>query len=337
MPTNLHALIRYRTIDECLRKKGRIWTWESLSEACGDKIYEYEGIDVLPSRRTIMYDIKHMRSGELGYHAPIKYDRLKKSYFYSDSDFSIQKFPLSNEDMFELQYALSILKNLKGFKDTSGIENIITKLEHTATLTNPVKKEIILFDHSLNEPGQRWLDNLYHHIKSDHVIHISYQPFYLDQPYERIISPYLLKEYDNRWFLICWDHEKKDIRNFALDRLISVEKALIRYHRDPSFDPAVYFHQVIGVTVPRNKKPQVIHMRVDIQDANYLITKPLHTSQRHLKQLKDYSLFSIEVIPNYELESVLLSFGEKLTVMKPVWLRKKLEQRAKGLFSAYQE
>ncbi len=335
MPTNLHALIRYRTIDECLSKKGRIWTWEELSSACADKIYEYEGIDVLPSRRTIMYDIQHMRSGKLGYHAPIAYDRLRKSYFYEDPDFSIQKFPLNRDDLFELQYALSILKNFQGFENTSGIENIITKLEHTVTLQEPTTKEIIAFDHSLNEPGQKWLHQLYDFIQNENVLRIRYQPFHLDKPYERIISPYLLKEYDNRWFLVCWDHDRNSIRNFALDRLLAVQKEPIRYYLDPKFDADVYFKSVIGVTVPQKTKPQKILIRVEATDAKYLLTKPLHPTQLMVKEKDSYSDFSIEVIPNFELESVLLSFGERLTVMKPVSLRRKLRDRLEQQVSKY--
>lgn len=335
MPTNLHALIRYRTIDECLRKKNRTWTWEDLSSACADRIYEYEGTDTLPSRRTIMYDIKHMRSGELGYQAPIAYDRGNKSYYYADPEFSILEFPLNREDVFELQYALSILKNMKGFKDTSGIENIITKLEHNVTLSQSADRQIIHFDHSLNEPGQRWLDTLYDHIKQKHVLEITYQPFYRDQPYQRTISPYLLKEYDQRWFLICYDHLRKDLRNFALDRLIKAEKILVRYHEATDLDPDLYFKNVIGVTLPRRQKPQLVVFRVYGDDAKYLQTKPLHASQQKLDESNQTVDFSIRVIPNFELESVLFSFGERLEVIKPRTLRRKLAARTQQMAKRY--
>ena len=277
-----------------------------------------------------------MRSGKLGYEAPIIYDRGNKTYYYQDPEFSIQQFPLNREDVFELQYALSILKNMKGFKDTSGIENIITKLEHNVTLSQTSERQIIHFDHSLNEPGQRWLDRLYDHIKEKHVLKISYQPFYLDKPYERKISPYLLKEYDNRWFLICWDHDRKALRNFALDRLRSLEKELLRYHEYEELDPDLYFKNIIGVTLPKKQKPIQIAYRVFGDDAKYLQTKPLHASQEILKESEHWVDFKVCVIPNYELESVLLSFGDQLEVLRPSSLRHKLAQRVKSLWDRYQ-
>lgn len=327
MPTNLHALIRYRTIDECLTKRYRKWTWQDLAEACAEKIYEYEGIDVTPSRRTIMYDIQYMRDGKLGYFAPIVYERASKSYSYDDPEFSIQKFPLSKDDIFELEYALSILKNFKGFQNTTGIENIITKLEHTVTLQEASKKEIIHFDHSLNEPGQKWLHMLYDFIQNENAIKITYQPFYLDQPYQRIISPYIIKEYDNRWFLICWDHTREDIRNFALDRLLEIEKEPVRYHKDPDFDASQYFENIIGVTLPKNQKIEEVVLEAAEEDAKYLITKPLHISQEIISKSEQSTIFTIKVIPNFELESVLLALGERIQILKPAHLKNKIKER----------
>ena len=43
MPANRNALIRYKTIDNCLRNKYRRWTLEDLIDACSDALYEYEG------------------------------------------------------------------------------------------------------------------------------------------------------------------------------------------------------------------------------------------------------------------------------------------------------
>ena len=44
MPVNKNALIRYKTIDRCLRNKYRRWTLDDLVEACSDALNEMEGI-----------------------------------------------------------------------------------------------------------------------------------------------------------------------------------------------------------------------------------------------------------------------------------------------------
>jgi hypothetical protein len=44
MPANKNALIRYKTIDRCLRNRYRKWTLDDLVEACTDALYDMEGI-----------------------------------------------------------------------------------------------------------------------------------------------------------------------------------------------------------------------------------------------------------------------------------------------------
>lgn len=100
MPANKNALIRYKTIDRCLRNKYRRWTLDDLVEACSDALYEMEGITRGVSVRTVQADIQIMRSDKLGYEAPIEvYDN--KFYRYADEDYSITNSSLST-DMREL-------------------------------------------------------------------------------------------------------------------------------------------------------------------------------------------------------------------------------------------
>ena len=100
MPVNKNALLRYKTIDRCLRNKYRRWTLDDLVEACSDALYEMEGITRGVSVRTVQADIQMMRSDKLGYNAPIEvYDN--KYYRYEDSDYSITDSPIT-DDTYEL-------------------------------------------------------------------------------------------------------------------------------------------------------------------------------------------------------------------------------------------
>lgn len=92
MPDNRNALIRYRTLDNCLRNRYRQWTLEDLIEACSEALYEYEGIDKGVSRRTVQMDLQMMRSDKLGYNAPIVVID-KKYYMYEDLEYSITNIP----------------------------------------------------------------------------------------------------------------------------------------------------------------------------------------------------------------------------------------------------
>ena len=98
MATNKNALIRYKTIDKCLRDTTRLWTLDDLIAACTEALCEYEGKENVVSKRTIQLDIQNMRSDKIGYNAPIEvFDN--KYYRYADSDYSITKTEIPYEDI----------------------------------------------------------------------------------------------------------------------------------------------------------------------------------------------------------------------------------------------
>jgi hypothetical protein len=108
MPANKNALIRYKTIDRCLRNRFRRWTIDDLTEACSDALYEMEGILKGVSVRTVQGDLQIMRSDKLGYNAPIEvYDRIY--YRYAEPDYSISDMPLTEDDCLLLKEAVEVL------------------------------------------------------------------------------------------------------------------------------------------------------------------------------------------------------------------------------------
>jgi len=84
LPVNKTALIRYKTIDQCLRNTSCNWTLEDLIEACSKAILQIEGNNKGASKRTVQADLQLMRNPILGYGAPIVV-RQKKYYGYSQT------------------------------------------------------------------------------------------------------------------------------------------------------------------------------------------------------------------------------------------------------------
>ena len=121
MPANKNALIRYKTIDNCLRNRYRRWTLDDLVEACSDGLYDMEGITKGVCARTVQMDIQIMRSDKLGYNAPIEvYDRIY--YRYADPDYSITEMPLSVEDYKLIKKAIIILEDKKDNNNEDAIK-----------------------------------------------------------------------------------------------------------------------------------------------------------------------------------------------------------------------
>jgi len=130
MPANKNALIRYKTIDRCLRNRYRKWTLDDLVEACSDALYDLEGIDKGISKRTVQADIQIMRSDKLGYYAPIEvYDN--KYYRYSDPNYSINEVPISSEDYETVLKTISLLHDCDVEGLPNNLETMLVKVEET--------------------------------------------------------------------------------------------------------------------------------------------------------------------------------------------------------------
>ena len=127
MPANKNALIRYKTIDNCLRNRYRRWTLDDLVEACSEALYDMEGIKKGVCTRTVQMDIQMMRSDKLGYNAPIEvYDRIY--YRYADPGYSITEMPLSMEDCKLIKKAIDLLENC-GKNDNRETIKVLSKVK----------------------------------------------------------------------------------------------------------------------------------------------------------------------------------------------------------------
>ena len=132
MPANKNALIRYKTIDRCLRNRYRRWTIEDLVDACSDALYDMEGIRKGISLRTVQGDIQMMRSDKLGYNAPIEvYDQ--RYYRYADPQYSITDMPLSEDDFLLIKRAVDLLGKNDGQTSSVEIRKVLSKVKNRLT------------------------------------------------------------------------------------------------------------------------------------------------------------------------------------------------------------
>ena len=132
MPANKNALIRYKTIDRCLRNRYRRWTIEDLVDACSDALYDMEGIRKGISLRTVQGDIQMMRSDKLGYNAPIEvYDQ--RYYRYADPQYSITDMPLSEDDFLLIKKAVDLLGKNENQLQNGEVCKVLVKVKNRLT------------------------------------------------------------------------------------------------------------------------------------------------------------------------------------------------------------
>ena len=78
-------------------------------------------------------------------------------------------------------------------------------------------------------------------------------------------------------------------------------------------------------------------LKVNRKVLSYIVTKPLHESQCAIpEELEDgYWNITLKVKDNYELRSLLRSFGEQIEVLAPESLRQVMKESATQLSNMY--
>lgn len=325
MAQNKNALIRYKTIDKCLQNRYRTWTLDELIDAVSEALYEYEGKENPVSKRTIQLDIQLMRSEKLGYNAPIVvYD--KKYYKYDDEEFTITDIPLTETDINVLTETVSMLKQFKDFSLFNDVSDILQRLEDKIYAEKSHTQPVIHLDKNENLKGLHFLDELYQAIIKKVVLKITYKSFNSRDENTFLFHAFILKEFNNRWFLVGKKRPKAPISNLALDRIIAIDYDFQTPYIEENFDAEKFYKNVVGVTVNTGLNPRKIELWIDSINAPYVITKPLHNSQRLIQTNDDGSIIiHLLLIENYELERLLLGFGNGLEIIKPERLRNRFK------------
>ena len=318
MPANKNALIRYKTIDNCLRNPYRRWTLDDLVDACCEALLDAEGISKGVSVRTVQADIQMMRSDKLGYNAPIEvYEH--KFYRYADRNYSITAMPLSQNDLEVMTEAVNMLRELEDFDQFAEMSDVVRRLQDQLAIAQSHRRPVVLFDRVADLKGLQLLNPLYNYITQQQTLRITYYPFTARKPSRLHVCPYLLKEFRNRWFLFCANANTLTMYNLALDRIVAVKRSNKPFRPHPLFNPETFFDDVIGVTKNLGDKALDIVFWTSTSQSRYVKTKPIHRSQVLLSEdPADHScVFRITVVPNFELYSVLMSYGAGLRVLQP--------------------
>lgn len=329
MSDTKNAFLRYQVLDECFSNTHRKYFLDDLIKICSEKLSDFYGYEVSISKRTIQYDIEFMM-GSGGNFAPIEKcrDGRKTYYRYSDPKYSFMKKDLDAAELEILRDALITMSRIKGLPGFDWMNEMQIQLE-TALQIDMSKTKIIGFEGNDYLKGIEHLHPLYRSIINQSVLKINYHPFIKQNAEVCIVSPYYLKEYNSRWFLLGWNHDEEYLQTMALDRILEVSEGKKEYKK-PQIDFENYFNEVVGVTNKTDEMVEDVIIQVSDDIVPYLETKPLHP-----EQWLEKNILTLKVKLNYELESLILSFGEKMKVLSPESFVKKIKFRLKENLEKY--
>lgn len=320
MPINKKAYRRYRVIDACIRNKMRPFpTMEELIDACREKL------DVDVSSETIQKDIYNMKLPYPdGLDAPIRFNRSKGGYMYTDPNYSMSGVSLNSDDIDAIKESLDLLNDLGGerlgTKFKFAMEKVLASMkeELPEDVTN---RKVVQTDVPSGARGYEHFDLFYKATREQ--IPVSFVHYsYTKRKFKALtIHPVVMKEFQNRWYVIGYSEFHEEIRTFGLDRIYG---PFLLYKEFMDLDPdhrLAYLNDVYGVFPLRDGEKEKITIAVRPIVAHYFQAYPIHQSQKI--EMNDYrdAEITFELIPSQELVQLILSYGDQAQVIEPERLK----------------
>lgn len=276
------------------------------------------------SRATI--DEKWARSSVNDY----KKDSIPESTFHRWRDTVELLFDITIKCNTHGEYYIEEAANLRGTDMRGRMLNLMS-------VNSLLKDSKGLRDQILFEPvpsGEMFLSPILEALRDSCAIEMTYQSFNKEQPTTFIVEPYCLKMFKQRWYLLAYSSGLDEMRIYSLDRIHAVEPTNQKYKLPDDFDAETYFKHTYGVS-GMECDPQLVEIRIEAYQANYLRTLPIHSSQEEIEKNDDYSVFRYNIVPTFEFMQELRKQGSTLEVLSPKWLRDEFTQEAVNLYGIY--
>ena len=325
MPKTKSAELRIKVIDQCLSDRKRKYSTAKIFERCNEELLKRDFVPIT-AMNSVRDDIEQIQRIYPGADVESYREGRNIYYRYADPEFSIFKTPMKPDEIIQLTQTLRLLRRFKGMPQFDWVDEIAERLGASLKL-DETTDEIVGFDENMDLEGMNNFTPLFNAIVDKQPLKLTYQSFKQDREETIIVHPYYLKQYNKRWFLIAWNDEYNFMANYAFDRIKGIGDANVPYKpTDVNFFD--YFEDMIGVSKDTRTEPQTVKLWVSAAQWPYIKTKPLHGATQRLESLDETgAVITIEVYINYELEQLLLSFGEKVKVLDPVELKDKIKQR----------
>ena len=281
--------------------KGKHASLNELKDFLFDHDFEF-------SERTLQRDLEQIRN-EFG--MEIEYNRIKNAYF-------INKSKSINIDSF--------LRFLEIVNTANLLTDSIRKGQNALNY--------IYFESYGLQKGMDHLKALLFAIQNKRYINFIHENFVSGKKKSYSIQPYMLKEYQNRWYIIGSIKNQSAYRTFGIDRITALEVSDQTFKLNNIEEVLYLFDNTIGLVYDQHPVEDIILSCTPLQ-GKYLKSLPLHKSQQIISDTKKEVRLKIRVASNYELQQKILMLGSDIKVIKPAWLAKEIAQMLKNTLKQY--
>jgi len=194
--------------------------------------------------------------------------------------------------------------------------------------------EYISFENQGSVKGINHLKPILKAIKAHRKISFSHYNFHSKKNKNYTLKPYLLKEYQSRWYVVGLIGPLKEFRTFGIDRIDNLIVKPDTFTPEADLNPLDSFQHIIGLTYSLGKREKVVLSFTPTQ-GQYIKSLPLHASQKELIDNEEEYRIELDIIPNFEFQQQILLHGDALKVLAPESLVEEIKGRIDSMQKRY--
>lgn len=217
----------------------------------------------------------------------------------------------------------------RGYEIKTKEEDFLTdKLHETLDLFASIKiagkeSKIISFE-KRKAFGTEYMHIILDVIKRSKLLHFTHFKFHTQETTQRIVEPYILKESQGRWYLICKDQKDNKIKTFGLDRMSYLYTENVSFTKDKTIDFETMYKNSFGIV--NINDPKNIKLKVYGANAFFIKSYKLHDSQCVVDKNEDSITFSLYLSVTDDFVMELMKYGADIEVLEPDFLRERLRK-----------
>ncbi len=179
--------------------------------------------------------------------------------------------------------------------------------------------------------GTEYFNGILHAIQNNLIIKFQLNSFWA-RPTFRLCVPKAIKEAQNRWYLIGYDLDRKDFRNYGLDRISNFEITASK-NATPNINVQEYYKNAFGIET--QGQPYMVILKLDNAQKKYLQSLPLHHSQKIVEEKENYFIIELFLHLNFDFRMEILKLGNLCEVLEPKQLRAEIKEVINRMYKVY--
>ena len=286
--------------------------------------------------------IKRLERSPATYEQIAKY--LEDESGIQDKNFSISRRTLQRDikDIYT-QLSIEIANENKGdrryyIKNRPDTQEHSQRLLESYQVINVIKASQDFADVVLETRKPKGLEHFYglfYAIKNKRILSFQHYKYWDETLTHRTVHPLGLKESQGRWYLLVVDTKDKKLKTFGLDRMADIDISKTKFRETYSYDLQELFTHSFGILSIENEKPQIIRLKFNYEEGQYVKTYPLHSSQKLVSENADELIIELAVHITYDFIKELISFGSEMTVLRPAKLSNEVKRHLLNTLKKY--